>query len=66
MSADIWGDVSNDSLRLTDELYFELTSFLGQVIPLCQRNSIVNNHHLTNEHNCSCVHKVQEQVKEWR
>lgn len=65
-SADIWGDVSNHSLRLTDELCFELTSFLGQVIPLCQCNGIVNNPHLTNEHICSCVHKVQEQVKEWR
>lgn len=65
MPADLWGDVSNYSPRLTHELYFDLTSFLGQVISLCQCNSIVNNHHLTNEHIRSRVHKVQEQVKEW-
>lgn len=28
--------------------------------------SAVNSHHLTNEHICSCEHKVQDQVKEWR
>lgn len=66
ISADISGDVSNYSQRLTDELYFERTSLLGQIVPLCQYNNIVNNHHLTNEHICSCVHKVQEQVKGWR
>lgn len=28
--------------------------------------SAVNSHHLTNEHTCSCEHKVQDQVKHWR
>lgn len=64
VSADIWGDVSTYSLRLTDELYFALTPFLEQVIPLCHCNNIVNSHHLTNEHICSYVQKVQEQVRE--
>lgn len=64
MSDDIWGDVSNYSLRLTDELYFELTCFLGQVTPLCQCNRFVNSHWQMNA--SAHVHKVQEQVKEWR